>query len=68
MAVVKLKLLAPIRAQPCKCCAVARGCHAPINCGEICDRAVKVLTENFLLQHCIDEALASFIAKSLLDP
>ena len=46
---------------------VTRRCHAPINCGEICDRAVKVFTEN-LLQHCIDEALASFIAKILLDP
>ena len=24
-----------------------RGCHAHINCGEICDHTVKVLTENF---------------------
>ena len=44
---------------------LTRGCHVPINCGEICDRAVKVLTEKF---YCIDEALASFIAKILLDP
>ena len=25
----------------------SRGCHAPVNCGEICDHVVKILTENF---------------------
>ena len=42
-----------------------KGCHAPIKRGEICDRAVKVLTEKF---YCSIEVFASFIAKILLDP
>ena len=43
--------------------------HAPINCGEICDRAVKVLTENFYCSIASIKLLRrSFIAKILLDP
>ena len=46
-----------------ECCtgAVFKGCHAPVNWGDLRARG-QSLKRKILLQHCIDEALASFIA------